>query len=180
MQISTGRDHVVRILDSPELFHIHWVKKVDYDDRERFSLQKCAEPAECDLCEQGVKQTIRCRTNVLDKGDNKVKQVEFGAMIYNQIMQHAMNLGDPSTYDITIRRRRQRFGGGSTYTVTPSPPSVLDIDSQTSVNLFMQEEVPIGRLVLDIDVCPHCDIMGALRDNKCQCPRCGHIIWADS
>jgi len=179
MRLSSDSVNRLRILDEPELFHVHWVKQPDFDRQERFRLVKCDEPAPCNLCESGIKQTIRCRTNVLDRRDGQVKQVEFGAMIYNQIKQYAMDLGDPTTYDISIRRIPRRNANTSTYEVAAGPPSELDIDSQAAVNLFRQEEVPVGRLVLDIDICPHCNIIGMLRGKECQCPRCKFVIWTD-
>ena len=45
MKISSRCVNTVRILDAPETFNIHWVKKRDYDGPGGFSLQKCAEPA---------------------------------------------------------------------------------------------------------------------------------------
>jgi hypothetical protein len=161
----------IRILEKPEMFSIHWVKK-----NGRFHKHDCRDDG-CDLCKKGVKKTPRYYIEVYDLGERIVKKLEMGALVYNQIVEFAKSHGNPIYYDITIERRMQL--SGTRYDVFPSPTAPLSVEDQNIVDEAYGREIPIKRLILEGEVCPYCKVNGILDypDFKCICPICKHVIW---
>lgn len=167
-------ENTLRLLGSPEPFYIHWVKAFkDYDVVRK---EPCSGDG-CALCKKGEKQSARFNALVIDKADNKVKKVEFGAQVFKQICSYAKQGYNLNECDITIKREQDFHRKFPYYKVSINAEEPLGTGDQLAIEEYESKEVPVSLLVLDGDVCPEHNIKGIMIDNSCKCPTCGYVIW---
>ena len=176
VQIVNGRTKI-RILEKPEVFTIHWIHK-----NEAFNKYKCSGKG-CSFCSSEIKKTPRYYIEAFDYGDRIVKKFEIGYAVYQQIAGYIKDpsFGDPTRYDITIRKRHN-VRGGSCYDVYVETPAPLSVENQNIVDELYGQKIPISKLILDGDDCPRCQVRGILSDAgfQCYCPECSYVIWERS
>lgn len=122
-------ENKMRIVSKPSLVEIHWEK-----DLQGQSKKVVCPGAGCPICKAGHAPMSRYQIKVIDKGANvydaknkeyrdgvKVKVLEGGSTIFNAIkaLAHEEDFGDPTKYDIKIKKEGQ--GRETKYTVLPNP-----------------------------------------------------------
>lgn len=168
--IDWGVNNKIRILGDFETFYIHWLKIGD-----RWKMQKCVD--DCELCKQNVRRTPRYNVIALDKTDNIVKKVEIGAQLFQQICSLVRDGNEIGSCDFVIKK--ENSGNFPTYRVFVEDSGPLDIESQLSIIEYENEEIPVGNMALDLDICPKHQVKGVITGNKCMCPICFHVIWGN-
>lgn len=115
-KIKPGNNNRFRIAGKPGVIDIHWEKSVDGMNK------KILCPGnDCHICKMGKTPQTRYQVLVIDREDNKVKVLEGGPTIFNQIKNYAKeeDYGDPTKYDFKINK--EGTGRETKYTLMPSP-----------------------------------------------------------
>ncbi len=106
----------IRIVGKPSLINIHWEKGIDGQNK-----KVICPGAGCPICKAGKAPQTRYQIQVIDRADGKIKVLEQGPTVFNQIKSYAMypDYGDPTKYDIKIKK--EGSGRDTKYSLLPSP-----------------------------------------------------------
>lgn len=106
----------IRIVGKPSLINIHWEKGIDGQNK-----KVICPGAGCPICKAGKAPQARYQIHVIDRVDGKVKVLEQGPTVFNQIKSYAMDAdyGDPTKYDIKVKK--EGSGRDTKYSLLPSP-----------------------------------------------------------
>lgn len=115
-KIEPGSNNRFRIAGKPGVIDIHWEKSIDGMNKKIL----CSGP-ECPICKMNKAPQTRYQVLVIDRKDNKIKVLEGGPTIFNQIKNYAKeeDYGDPTKYDFKINK--EGTGRETKYTLMPSP-----------------------------------------------------------
>jgi len=98
-------DNKIRIVSSGVIGFQHGMRTAN-----RFvNLGVCPEDDSCENCRKGYEPKRVWKWIILDYADNRIKILDAGPMLGNQICEMASVAGDPQTYDILITRVGQKL-----------------------------------------------------------------------
>lgn len=115
IKLQTGQNQM-RIVSKPSLVDVHWEKSVDGSTKKLTCLGR-----ECPICKAGKVPMQRYQVKVIDRTDGKVKVLEGGTTIFNQVKNLAMDpeYGNPEMYDIKVTKSGS--GRETKYSILPAP-----------------------------------------------------------
>lgn len=115
LKLQQGQNQM-RLVSLPYECHVHWEDTVEGAHK-----RVVCSGTGCPICNAGHTPQKRFQVLVIDRVDGKVKVLEGGNAIFNQIKSFAMDedYGDPRDYDIKITKAGA--GRDTRYTVMPSP-----------------------------------------------------------
>jgi len=118
LKLQTGENRI-RIVGNPSLIDIHWEKGLDGQAKKIICPGKG-----CPICKVGHAPQSRYQIQVIDRTDGKVKILEGGVTIFNQIKECAMDedFGDPTQYDFKIKK--EGTGRETKYSLRPNPKKI--------------------------------------------------------
>jgi len=111
--------NLIRVVGNPSLIDIHWEKGLDGQAKKIICPGKG-----CPICKIGHVPQSRYQVQVIDRADGKIKILEGGVTIFNQIKECAMDddFGDPTQYDFKIKK--EGTGRDTKYSLRPVPKKV--------------------------------------------------------
>jgi len=115
LKLNLGENRI-RVVGNPSLIDIHWEKGLDGQQK------KIICPGRgCPVCKVGHVPQSRYQVQVIDRADGKVKILEGGVTIFNQIKECATDedFGDPTQYDFKIKK--EGTGRETRYSLRPNP-----------------------------------------------------------
>jgi len=124
--------YTVRVLGAPKLFRTHWIDSVNRSIN--------CDGINCPLCQSGTRGSLRYVVNIIDKADGKVKIWEFGRRVKVAIQNVAEDYGDPTGYDLIVRRTGMD-ADNTVYTVTPAREAVVLTEAEKSLPKYDLEKL---------------------------------------
>jgi len=116
--------YTIRVLGGPKLFRTHWIDSVNRSIN--------CDGINCPVCQSGTRGSLRYVVNVIDRADGKVKIWEFGRRVKVAIQNIAEDYGDPTGYDLIVRRTGME-AENTVYTVTPAREATALTEADASL-----------------------------------------------